>query len=138
MKKREEAKLTWLGASKTKYPTKPSYKIIETFQNKNPRRNYNITFECSEYTSVCPITGQPDFAKIVIEYIPDKHCIESKSLKLYIFSYRNIGIFFETAVNNILDDLVKACKPKKMTVIGDFNVRGGIGIKVEAKHPSSL
>ena len=115
MAKKTKNKLTWLGAGKTKYPSNPEPKIIETFDNKNSKRGYTITFECPEYTSLCPITGQPDFAKITIAYVPDKKCIESKSLKLYIFAYRNVGIFFEAAVNKILEiRLLKVSKDEPM------------------------
>lgn len=114
-------------------PTEPS-KILETFPNPEPGRDYTIEFECPEFTCLCPKTGQPDFATIDISYIPDEICIELKSLKLYLWSYRNEGAFHEAVVNQILDDLVAACHPRQMTVSGDFFVRGGIHTVVTADH----
>ena len=114
-------------------PSKPS-KNLETFRNPNPERNYEIRFECPEFTCLCPKTGQPDFAVIRIVYIPDKLCIELKSLKLYLWSYRNEGTFHEAVTNKILSDLVKACNPRWMQVEGDFFVRGGIHTVVKAEH----
>ena len=105
--------------------TKPS-KELEVFANPHPDRDYTIEMECPEFTSICPVTGQPDFGTIRIRYVPDQQCIELKSLKLYLWSYRQEGAFHEAVTNNILDDLVAACAPRQMTVVGDFNVRGGI------------
>ena len=113
-------------------PSKPS-KSLEAFPNPNPKRDYTISFDCPEFTCLCPRTGQPDFATIRIEYIPDKLCVELKSLKLYLWSYRNEGAFHEAVTNKILDDLVKATKPRKMKVVGDFLVRGGIHTVVTAE-----
>ena len=113
---------------------KNKIKLVETFKNQNPERDYTVTHSAPEFTSLCPKTGQPDFAVIVIEYIPDKLCVELKSLKLYLNSYRNDGIFFESVTNKILDDLVKACKPRYMVVTAEFNVRGGILSTVEAEY----
>lgn len=93
--------------------------------------------DCPEFTCVCPRTGQPDFATIKIRYVPDKLCIELKALKLYLWSFRDRGTFHEAVVNKILDDLVAACRPRKMTVVGDFNIRGGIHTTVTASHPTS-
>ena len=107
---------------------------IETFPNPFPGRDYNIDMECPEFTCLCPKTGQPDFGILDISYIPDKLCIELKSLKIYLASYRNEGGFHEKVVNIILDDLVSACKPKKMKIVGDFNVRGGIHTTVTVEH----
>ena len=107
---------------------------IETFPNPFPGRDYNINMECPEFTCLCPKTGQPDFGILDISYIPDKLCIELKSLKIYLTSYRNEGGFHEKVVNIILDDLVSACKPKKMKIVGDFNVRGGIHTTVTVEH----
>ena len=107
---------------------------IETFPNPFPGRDYNIDMECPEFTCLCPKTGQPDFGILDISYIPDKLCIELKSLKIYLTSYRNEGGFHEKVVNIILDDLVSACKPKKMKIVGDFNVRGGIHTTVTVEH----
>ena len=100
---------------------------IETFPNPAPQRNYLIRHTCPEFTSVCPKTGQPDFATIELDYIPDKECIELKSLKLYYYSFRQEGIFYEGVTNRLLDDLVACCSPRWMRVTGIFNVRGGIG-----------
>ena len=113
--------------------TAPS-KNLETFANPKPGRDYEIDMECPEFTCVCPRTGQPDFATIRLSYVPDEFCVELKSLKLYLWSYRNDGIFYERAVNRILDDLVASSKPKWMRVIGDFNVRGGIKSVITAVH----
>jgi 7-cyano-7-deazaguanine reductase len=114
--------------------TKPS-KTLETFRNPRPERDYEINMECPEFTCVCPRTGQPDFADIRIRYVPAELCVELKSLKLYLWSYRNEGAFHEAVVNQILDDLVQAIQPKSMMVTGDFNVRGGIHTTVTATHP---
>ena len=106
---------------------------LETFPNKYPKRDYLITINCPEFTSVCPKTGLPDFGTIIIEYIPNKLCIELKSLKYYLLDYRNQGIFYEYAINKILDDLKKSLKPKQITVTGNFTPRGGISTSVIAK-----
>jgi 7-cyano-7-deazaguanine reductase len=113
--------------------TKPS-KELETFPNPQPERDYEISMECPEFTCVCPRTGQPDFATIRINYVADKLCVELKSLKLYLWSYRDEGAFHEAVINRILDDLVQACRPRKMTVVGDFNVRGGIHTVISAEY----
>ena len=107
---------------------------IETFPNPFPRRDYTITMKCPEFTCLCPKTGQPDFATLHISYIPDKICIELKSLKIYLTSYRNEGGFHEKVINIILDDFVSACKPRNMKIVGDFNVRGGIYTTVTVEH----
>jgi 7-cyano-7-deazaguanine reductase len=107
---------------------------LETFANPRSERDYEINMECPEFTCICPRTGQPDFATIRITYVPDKLCIELKALKLYLWSYRQQGAFHEAVVNKILDDLVQACQPRKMTVTGDFNVRGGIHTTVTASY----
>jgi len=109
-------------------------KKLETFPNKNPGRPYTVTLVCPEFTCVCPMTGQPDFATITICYIPDQRIVESKSLKLYFWSFRNEGHFHEHVTNIILDDLVAALDPLYCHVTGAFNVRGGISITVEAEH----
>ena len=114
--------------------TEPS-KILETFCNPRPQRDYEINMECPEFTCVCPRTGQPDFANIRVRYVPAELCVELKSLKLYLWSYRNEGAFHEAVVNQILDDLMQAIRPKSMTVVGDFNVRGGIHTTVTAAYP---
>jgi 7-cyano-7-deazaguanine reductase len=113
--------------------TKPS-KQLETFPNPHPQRDFEIAMECPEFTCICPRTGQPDFATIRIRYVPADLCVELKSLKLYLWSYRDEGAFHEAVINRILDDLVEACRPKTMTVVGDFNVRGGIHTTVTAEH----
>lgn len=111
-------------------------KLLEVFKNQYPKRDYRITHIAPEFTSLCPKTGQPDFGKITIEYIPAAHCIELKSLKIYLSSYRSDGIFYESVTNKILDDLVKACKPRYMKITADFNVRGGISSVIVAEHQS--
>jgi 7-cyano-7-deazaguanine reductase len=110
---------------------------LETFPNQFPNRDYRIEITCPEFTAVCPKTGQPDFGTIVIDYVPDQACIELKSLKLYLFAYRDKGIFYEHSVNTILDDLVAACRPRRMTVIGQFNPRGGITSRITASYEAS-
>lgn len=114
-------------------PTVP----LETFPNQFPGRDYEVEITCPEFTAVCPKTGQPDFATIVITYVPGESIIELKSLKLYLFSYRDRGIFYEHSINTILDDLVAACRPRRMTVVGKFTPRGGISSRVTATHEAS-
>src|SRR5216110_1404953 len=114
-------------------PTKPS-KNLETFPNPNPERDYEIAFEAPEFTCLCPVTGQPDFATIRIRYTPDQRCVELKSLKLYIWSFRDEGHFHEDVTNLIMNDLVAALDPKEITVTGDFGIRGGIHTIVTARH----
>lgn len=114
--------------------TRPA-KHLETFANPNPERDYEIRFECPEFTCLCPKTGQPDFAVIRIEYVPDRLCVELKSLKLYLWSYRDEGAFHEAVTNRIADDLVAALAPRRLTVTGSFNVRGGIRTDVVVRHP---
>ncbi len=111
-------------------------KELETFPNPHPERDYLIRFECPEFTCVCPRTGQPDFATIRIRYVPDRLCVELKSLKLYLWSYRNEGAFHEAVTNRILDDLVRATEPRAIEVLGDFGVRGGIHTTVTVRHPT--
>jgi 7-cyano-7-deazaguanine reductase len=113
-------------------PTKPS-KELETFPNPEPKRDYLIHFNCPEFTCICPRTGQPDFATIRIVYVPDKLCVELKSLKLYLWSYRNEGAYHEKVTNQILDDLVSVVKPRFMEITGDFLIRGGIHTIVTAR-----
>lgn len=108
---------------------------LESFPNPQPGRDYTITHTCTEFTATCPITGQPDFGTIRISYVPDRKCVELKSLKLYLQAYRNQGIFYEDVTNRILDDLVRALRPRSMTVEGDFHVRGGISSVVRATYP---
>jgi 7-cyano-7-deazaguanine reductase len=111
-----------------------SRSTIETFPNPRPERDYEIAIACPEFTSVCPKTGLPDFGEIRIRYVPDARCIELKSLKYYMIEFRNRGIFYETVTNQILDDLVGAIQPRRMTVVGDFYVRGGIKTVVTAEY----
>jgi 7-cyano-7-deazaguanine reductase len=114
-------------------PTQPS-KALEWFENPSPGRDYEIRFEAGEFTCLCPKTGQPDFATLRIRYVPDRRCVELKSLKLYLWSFRDEGHFHEAVTNRILDDLVALLAPRRMTVVGDFYVRGGIKTVVEASH----
>ncbi len=108
--------------------------LLEIFNNAYPDRNYTVVHSAPEFTSVCPVTGQPDFGTIIIEYIPDKLCIELKSLKFYLNSYRNDGIYFESVTNKILDDLASVCKPRFMQITAKFNVRGGISSVIKAEY----
>jgi 7-cyano-7-deazaguanine reductase len=108
--------------------------ILEGFPNPRPERDYQIEFVFPEFTSVCPVTAQPDFATITVRYVPDRFCVEMKSLKLYFFAYRNKGIFYEAVVNTVLDDLVAVLRPRRMTVIGQFAVRGGTAGTVTAEY----
>ena len=119
--------LQQLGSAKTKYPTNPDDAVLETFENTSG--DILIPFMCNEFTSLCPKTQQPDFAKFEILYIPDKLCVESKALKLYLFAFRNHGDFHEDVTNRIMEDFIKAINPKFIRVFGDFYVRGGISIK---------
>jgi 7-cyano-7-deazaguanine reductase len=107
-------------------------RTIETFPNPRPGRDYEIAIRCPEFTSVCPKTGLPDFGEIRITYVPDERCIELKALKYYLIDFRSRGIFYEAVTNQILDDLVAVCTPRRMTVVGDFSVRGGISTVVTA------
>lgn len=120
--------VTLLGNTGVKYPTQYAPEVLETFKNKHPENEYLVTFTCPEFTSLCPKTGQPDFAKIIINYIPREDMVESKSLKLYLFSFRNHGDFHEDCVNIIMKDLVKLMNPRYLEVIGLFTPRGGISI----------
>lgn len=125
--KEELAGLHLLG-SKTKYPDDYAPEVLEAFVNKHPDRDYFVKFNCPEFTTLCPLTGQPDFAALYLAYVPEKFLVESKSLKLYLFSFRNHGDFHEDVVNIILNDLVKLLQPKYMEVWGRFTPRGGIAI----------
>ena len=109
-------------------------KLLEVFENQYPERDYWIEHSAPEFTSVCPKTGLPDFGTIIIEYVPDKFCVELKSLKYYLNSYRDEGAFYESVVNKILDDLVAVAEPRYMRVVGEFNTRGGISSIIEAEH----
>jgi len=132
--KRELKGITQLGRAKTAYPDRYDPSVLEAFPNKHPTRDYWVTLTCPEFTSLCPMTGQPDFATLTIRYIPGKKMVESKSLKLYLFSFRNHGDFHEDCVNIILNDLVKLMSPRYIEVLGDFNTRGGIAIAPYANH----
>ena len=131
-------KLTLLSASERNYPKHPQEARLECFDNLYADRDYVIEFDCPEYTSLCPVTGQPDFGHIVLRYIPDQLCVESKSLKLYLFSFRNTNTFHEESVNTILDAVVKACKPRAAEVVGEFRPRGGIAIHVTARYGEKI
>ncbi|TDJ79835.1 MAG: NADPH-dependent 7-cyano-7-deazaguanine reductase QueF [Planctomycetota bacterium] len=108
---------------------------LEAFPNPNPERDYEIRFECPEFTTLCPKTGQPDFATLRIRYVPNELCVELKSLKLYLWAFRDEGHFHEAVTNRVLDDLLALLAPRRMTVVGEFNVRGGIRTVVEATFP---
>ena len=131
-------KLTLLAASEKRYPKHPGEAKLECFDNLYSDRDYVIEFDCPEYTSLCPVTGQPDFGHIVLRYIPDQLCVESKSLKLYLFSFRNTNTFHEESVNTILDAVVKACNPRAAEVVGEFRPRGGIAIHVTARYGEKI
>ena len=127
-------KFRQLGSGETEYQYTVNPDCLETFANPHPDRNYKVTFNTREVTSLCPITGQPDFYSITITYIPEQHCLESKSLKLYLYSFRQSGMFAEDMANRILDDLVKACGPRWMQVESVMNPRGGIGLTVLVEY----
>jgi 7-cyano-7-deazaguanine reductase len=127
-------RLTLLGRSEAKIPASPAEARLETFPNP-ARRNYRIHFETDDFTSLCPITGQADFARIEIDYAPDRLCVESKSLKFYLASFRNERAFNEAVTNRILDDFVEACAPRDATVVAQFSARGGIALTVRAEYP---
>jgi 7-cyano-7-deazaguanine reductase len=126
--------LTKLGASVQNRFDSPDISILEAFPNRYPQRDYVIRFEHPEFTSLCPMTGQPDFGTIVIRYVPGLKCVESKSFKLYMAAFRNHGSFMESLTNSIADDLVQLLEPRRMTVEGFFNVRGGTAISVRVEH----
>jgi len=128
MSDREKEGLTKLGSQGTVYSSDYAPEVLEKFSNKHPENDYFVKFNCPEFTSLCPITGQPDFANIIISYVPDEFLVESKSLKLYLFSYRNHGDFHEDCVNKIMKDLIKLLSPKYIEVTGKFLPRGGLSI----------
>ena len=128
-------KLTLLGRSEAGLPASPDEAKLETFPSP-ARRPYLIRFETADFTSLCPVTGQMDFAKIAIEYVPNKWCVESKSLKFYLASFRNERAFNEAVTNRILDDFVAACAPKSATVTAEFSARGGLALTVRAEFPA--
>ncbi len=127
--------LQLLGRSNAVVPKSPSSDILETFPNRTPERPYRITFDCPEFTSLCPVTGQADFARVTITYTPQARCVESKSLKFYLASYRSTRAFGEDVANRILEDLVQALDPRELTVHIEFSPRGGLRLLVEATHP---
>lgn len=132
--KKETAGLSKLG-SPTKYRfDSPDLSLLEAFPNRYPGRNYVITFEHPEFTSLCPMTGQPDFGTITIRYVPGDKCVESKSFKLYMGAFRNHGSFMESLTNKIADDMIALLAPRRLTVEGVFNVRGGTGISIRVEH----
>jgi 7-cyano-7-deazaguanine reductase len=133
MAKAKKTNLTLLGRSEAKLPTSPNEARLETFPNPAPQRDYWIHFETDDFTSLCPVTGQADFARIDIEYVPDRLCIESKSLKFYLASFRNERAFNEAVTNRILDDFVRACSPRQAIVTAQFSARGGIALTVRAE-----
>ncbi len=132
--RKKAGRLTLLGRSNARIPASPVKATLETFPNP-ARRNYRIHFETSDFTSLCPVTGQADFAKIEINYIPDKLCIESKSLKFYLASFRNERAFNEAITNRILDDFIRACAPRDANITASFSARGGIALTVHATFP---
>ncbi len=134
MSERENEGLTLLGNKKTVYKSDYAPEVLETFENKHKGNDYWVRFNCPEFTSLCPITGQPDFAEIIISYVPDVKMVESKSLKLYLFSYRNHGDFHEDCVNKIMKDLIELMDPKYIEVLGVFTPRGGISIHPYANY----
>ena len=131
--RRDELEL--LGRSETRLPASPDEARIETFRNRAADRRYWIELDCPEFSSLCPVTGQPDTARLRIRYIPRDRCIETKSLKFYLASFRNYAAFNEDIVNRVLDDLVKAAAPAEMVVRGTFGSRGGIRLTCQARHP---
>jgi len=134
LENRRFSRLTMLRKSSTQFPSSPEKASLEVFENVYSDRDYEIVFDCPEYTSLCPVTGQPDFGEIRIKYVPDRLCIESKSLKLYLFSFRNYNTFHEEAVNTVLDAVVGACSPRMAEVTGVFKPRGGIALNITAKY----
>lgn len=135
MAKTKTSKLTLLGRSEARIPASPAEARLEIFPNP-ARREYWIHFETDDFTSLCPITGQADFARIEIAYVPDRLCIESKSLKFYLAAYRNERAFNEAVTNRILDDFTRAVRPRQATVTAQFSARGGIALKVQASYPA--
>lgn len=135
-KAKKASRLTLLGRTEARIPASPEQAKLETFPNP-ARRDYHILFETDDFTSLCPVTGQADFARIEIDYVPDRVCVESKSLKFYLASYRNVRAFNEAVANRILDDFVRACSPRSATIIAHFSARGGIALTVRAEYPTN-
>jgi 7-cyano-7-deazaguanine reductase len=132
----KQSRLTLLGRSEAKLPSSPGEAKLETFPSP-ARRPYRVRFETSDFTSLCPVTGQMDFAQIVIEYVPNQLCVESKSLKFYLASFRNERAFNEAVTNRILDDFVAACAPREAVVTAEYSARGGIALTVRAEYPAA-
>jgi 7-cyano-7-deazaguanine reductase len=135
-KRRKTDGLTLLGKSEAQLPASPSEARLETFPNP-AKRSYRVRFETADFTSLCPVTGQMDFAQITIEYVPAKLCVESKSLKFYLASFRNERAFNEAVTNRILDDFVRACSPRQAVVTAEFSARGGIALTVRVEYPDA-
>jgi 7-cyano-7-deazaguanine reductase len=135
-KQEKLTRLTLLGRSKARVPASPAEARLETFPNP-AKRNYRVYFETSDFTSLCPVTGQADFARIEIDYVPAKLCIESKSLKFYLAAFRNERAFNEAVTNRILDDFVRACSPHEANITASFSARGGIALTVKATFPEA-
>jgi 7-cyano-7-deazaguanine reductase len=135
-KRKKSEGFTLLGKSEARLPSSPAEARLETFPNP-ARRHYRVRFETADFTSLCPVTGQVDFAQITIEYVPDAQCVESKSLKFYLASYRNERAFNEAVTNRILDDFVRACSPREAVVTAEFSARGGIALTVRAEFPDA-
>jgi len=127
--------LTLLGRSEAAAPASPDNARLETFPNPSQKRDYWIHLDCPDFTSLCPVTGQPDFARITIDYIPGMVCLETKALKFYLNAFRNEPSFNEAVINRVLGDLVRACRPRVMRVEGRFAPRGGLSLAVVAEHP---
>jgi 7-cyano-7-deazaguanine reductase len=134
VKRNKPGALTLLGRSEARLPSSPAEARLETFPNP-ARRHYRIRFETADFTSLCPVTGQVDFAQVTIEYVPGALCVESKSLKFYLASYRNERAFNEAVTNRILDDFVRACSPREAVVNAEFSARGGIALTIRAEFP---
>lgn len=130
----DKSHLKLLGSTES-FPSEPSAEILETFENHSSKRNYWIKLQSCEFSSLCPVTGQPDYAELKIEYIPDEVCVETKSLKFYLASFRNTKAFNEEIVNRIADDIMSVCSPRRLFVRGAFASRGGISLTVEAEFP---
>lgn len=133
---KKNKRLTLLGRSEAKIPASPKKARLETFPNP-ARRHYRIHFETDDFTSLCPVTGQADFARVEIEYVPDRVCVESKSLKFYLAAYRSVRAFNEAVTNRILDDFVRACAPRYAVITAQFSARGGIALTVRAEHSAN-
>lgn len=131
----EDATLTLLGRSESRLPAAPDRATLESFPNPRPGRDYWIALDCPDFSSLCPVTGQPDSARLAIRYVPSERCVETKSLKFYLASFRNEAAFNEAIVNRVADDLIAVCAPKRLEIKGAFAPRGGISLTVEVSHP---